>query len=202
MVAQPAEGSVGGQHDDAHPGAAAGSEGVDTTYDRSASKSYSIDEIVRVEEVENSEFYIGSLFRRRFGSDPPDYPRHFIALHASSGNCFAALGYVHHSAYQDMFLCGGLVIDERAYRRIPAPDRQVIKAGGGIAEKLLRDTFARLAYAPAIWAYVGDKRSEVVCVRAGFRHIEHAHLMVKWNADLSESERAERSAQVIAVGPF
>jgi hypothetical protein len=162
----------------------------------------SIDDIIRVEEVSDAEFFVGDLFRRRFHGDPPNYPRHFVAFYQPVRSQLEAVGFVHYLAHEDSYLCGGLVIDERRYRQMPAEHRKVIKAAGGIAEKLLRVTFARLANAPAIWGYVGDALAEKVDLRAGFRHTEHQHIMVFWNKELSPEEKEQRLARVVALGPF
>ena len=162
----------------------------------------SIDDIIRVEEVSDAEFFIGDLFRRRFHGDPPNYPRHFVAFYRPIRSRLEAVGFVHYLAFEDSYLCGGLVIDERRYRQMPTLHRKVIKAAGGIAEKMLRATFARLADAPAIWGYVGDALAEKVDLRAGFRHTTHQHIMVCWNKDLSPEEKEERLARVVALGPF
>lgn len=162
----------------------------------------SIDDIIRVEEVTDAEFYVGDLFRRRFGGDPPNYPRSFIAFYRPDRSRLEAIGFVHYLAFEDSYLCGGLVIDERRYRQMPPHHRMVIKAAGGIAEKLLRVTFAKLADSPAIWGYVGDALAEKVDLRVGFRHTEDQHIMVCWNKDLPPEEKAQRLARVAALGPF
>jgi hypothetical protein len=162
----------------------------------------SIDDIIRVEEVSDAEFFIGDLFRRRFHGDPPNYPRHFVAFYQPVRARLEAVGFVHYLQHEDSYLCGGLVIDERRYRQMPADHRRVIKAAGGIAEKLLRVTFAKLADAPAIWGYVGDALAEKVDLKVGFRHTEHKHIMVCWNKELSAEEKEQRLARVAALGPF
>ena len=162
----------------------------------------SIDDIIRVEEVADAEFFIGDLFRRRFRTDPPNYPRNFVAFYQPIRSHLEAVGFVHYLAFEDSYLCGGLVIDERRYRQMPTEHRKVIKAAGGIAEKMLRVTFAKLADAPAIWGYVGDALAEKVDLRAGFRHTAHQHIMVCWNKDLSAEEKEQRLAKVVALGPF
>ncbi|MGH8518935.1 MAG: hypothetical protein ACREUE_15905, partial [Panacagrimonas sp.] len=161
-----------------------------------------ISDILRVEEVTDAEFFAGDLFRRRFLNDPPNIPKHFVAFYRASRTSYLPVGYVHYTVFEDTYLCGGMVFDERLYRRIPAPHRQLIKAAGGIAEKMLRDTFAMLAHAPAIWGYVGDKQAEEVDTRVGFRRTSHRHVMVVWNRDLAEDEKQARLARVIALGPF
>jgi hypothetical protein len=160
-----------------------------------------LQDLVRVIEVSEAEFYIGSLFRRRLGGEPPNYPRHFIAFyHHLDG--YIPLGYIHYTVFEDMVLCGGMVIDDRLYRRLLPAHRQLIRTNGGIAELMLRETFSRLTAAPAIWGYVGDKQSKVVCLRAGFVETYHAHILAVWNRDLSAPEKEERLAKVIALGPF
>lgn len=93
-------------------------------------------------------------------------------------------------------------MDDRAYRRLPAAHRAAIKSAGGIAEIMLRETFARLRDAPAIWGYVGDKLAEVVDLRGGFVHTGVKHVMVVWNRDMDADEKASRLAKVVALGPF
>ena len=127
---------------------------------------------------------------------------HFVAFYQPIRSHLEAVGFVHYLAFEDSYLCGGLVIDERRYRQMPTEHRKVIKAAGGIAEKMLRVTFARLADAPAIWGYVGDALAEKVDLRAGFRHTTHQHIMVCWNKDLSAEEKEQRLAKVVALGPF
>lgn len=161
-----------------------------------------IDDIVRVEEVGSAEFYAGDLFRRRFGGDPPDYPKHYVAFYRAGRTQYLPVGYIHYTAFEDTFLCGGMVIDDRLYRRMPAPHRKLIKEAGGIAEKMLRDTFARLAHAPAIWGHVGNKQAEEVDRRVGFVHTHDPHVMVVWNRDLSDEDKSARLARVLALGPF
>lgn len=161
-----------------------------------------IGDILRVEEVTDAEFFAGDLFRRRFRNDPPDFPKHFVAFYRASRASYLPVGYIHYTVFEDTYLCGGMVIDDRLYRRIPAPHRKLIKDAGGIAEKMLRDTFAMLAHAPAIWGYVGNKQAEEVDTRVGFRRTSHRYVMVVWNRDLPEDEKQARLARVIALGPF
>jgi hypothetical protein len=161
-----------------------------------------IDEIIRVERVKNAEFYVGDLFRRRFGGDPPDYPIHFVAFYRFAPSRLQAIGYVHYMVFEDSYLCGGLVIDERLYRRMESRHRRVVKASGGIAEILLRAAMVELADAAAIWGYVGDLLSEKVNVRVGLRRTAHRYLMVHWSKPLAQEDEDQRLARVAALGPF
>lgn len=159
-------------------------------------------DLIRVEETAGAEFYIGGLFRRRFGSDPPDYPHHYVAFYRARPTELQPIGYIHYSKFEDSYLCGGMVVDERLLRRMPPAHRRLIRSAGGLAEIMLRCTFERLAHAPAIWGYVGDTRAERVDVRVGFQHTTHPHVMVVWNQELSAEEKSERFERIVRLGPF
>jgi hypothetical protein len=159
--------------------------------------------IVRVEEVNNARFFINDLFQRLYnGEDAPDFPRHFVAFYTAQPPDFVVLGYIHYTAFEDSWLGGGMVVDNRAYRRLPPHHRAAIKRAGGVSEIMLRYTFDLLSDAPAIWGYVGDKRAATVDARAGGEHTGAKNVMVVWNKDLSDEEKAARLARVVAHGPF
>jgi len=159
-------------------------------------------DILKTIEVPEAEFYIGQLFRRKFGDPAPDFPRHFVAIYKAAPTEFWPVGYIHFSRFDDSFLGGGLVIDDRAYRRMPDARRKSIRDAGGIAEKMFREALAVLSEAPAVWVYVGDAKSERVSLRVGFRHADHPYLMVVWNKDVADDEKYRRLARVSALGPF
>jgi hypothetical protein len=164
--------------------------------------AHDVRDIVRVEETQDAEFFAGDLFRRRFRQTPPAMPRHFVTFYREGRTRYLPLGYVHYTKFEDSYLCGGLVIDERLYRRLPSAHRRLIRRAGGVAEIMLRETFARLAPAPAIFGYVGDKQAEAVDLRVGFCRTDHRYVMVAWQRKLPDDEKAARLARVIAVGPF
>jgi hypothetical protein len=157
---------------------------------------------VRVEEVRDARPFVMGIFGRKFWSEPPDYPRHFVAFYAAGEGKFTAMGYIHYSAYEDSWLCGGLVIDERVYKRLPPSHRAAIRESGGIAQILLRATLDGLREAPAIWGYVGDRKSEVVLLRNGFVKTSDEKNMVVWNRELSQTEKDARLARIVALGPY
>lgn len=164
-----------------------------------------IEEFFLVEEVDGAENLVGDLFRRRFRTDSfPEVPRHFVAFARMPDRSLLSLGYVHYTMWEGCALCGGLVIDERHYRTLPADMRSGIRQRGGVAELLLRETFDRLRdNTLAIWGHVGDKQSEVVCARVGFRRTPADYVMVVWNRpSVPEAEKAEWIERVVALGPF
>jgi hypothetical protein len=164
--------------------------------------SATLDDLIRVEQVSEATFYVGDLFRRQFGSEPPNYPRHFVALYKAARNAFVTIGFLHCSVVGDLCLCGGLVEDERAIGRMPGPHQAALRASGGVAAWLFRGAFARLADLPAFWAYVGDARIRDIFVAAGFVPLAAPHLLVRWNAALPADAREALIARVVAMGPF
>lgn len=165
----------------------------------------SVAEMLLVMEVDAAETLVGDLFRRRFRTDSfPDQPRHFVGFYRCLDGSLLPLGYVHHQEWNGNSLCGGLVIDERMYRRIPAMDRETIHGAGGVAEALLRGSFALLDEGVvAIWAHVGNKQSEKVCLRVGYRRTDSEYVMVIWlRQDLTEAEKAVWVRRVTEHGPF
>ena len=161
-----------------------------------------IDELIRVEEVGAAEFYVGDLFRRRFAGDPPDYPRHFVALYKAARNNYVAVGYIHYTTFEDVALVGGMVEDERALQRMEIAHRTLVAGGGGLAAKLFRDTMPRFTAFPALWALVAEPAQRVAFERAGFAPADDTTLMVKWNGEFAAAERGERIARVNALGAF
>ncbi len=160
-------------------------------------------DLLRVEQVTDAEFFAGELFRRKFHAPPPAFPTHFVSFYRAAPDDVRVIGYVHFTEFEDSYLCGGLLIDDRLYRRLPAPHRAAIRSSGGIAEHLMATAFARLRHAAAIWGYVGDTRAERVDQRVGLRRTEHPYVMVCWQrTDLSEAEQRARMARVVALGPF
>lgn len=165
----------------------------------------SIEQMLLIMELDAAEILVGELFRRRFRTTTfPERPRHFVGFYRCVDGSVLPVGYVHHDTWNSNSLCGGLVIDERMYRRIPPADREIIHAAGGVAEALLRRSFALLDDGLiAIWAHVGDKQSERVCLRVGYRHTESQYVMVIWlRDDLSDEEKAEWVRRVTEHGPF
>jgi len=165
----------------------------------------SIDDFFFVAEVDSADRLVGDLFRRRFNTSSfPDYPHHYVAFAVLPDKSLLTLGYVHYTFWEGAALCGGLVIDERNFRRLPSCFRHSLKRAGGIAELLLRNTFARLPDSiAAIWGHVGDKQSERVCLRVGFQRTNTEYVMVVWRASvLTESDKREWVRRVSELGAF
>ncbi|MBK7331028.1 MAG: hypothetical protein IPI87_00790 [Betaproteobacteria bacterium] len=112
---------------------------------------------------------VGPLFRRAFGDELPDFPRHFVLRYVAGGRP-VPLGYYHVTPWEGCYLAGGMVFDERVYRRLPPEHRARIRASGGAMEFLTRRTHAMLTDALAVFGHVGDPRAERIDLRAGYVH--------------------------------
>src|ERR1700730_179889 len=84
------------------------------------SNAASSQDLLCVREVTDAESFVGELFRRKFRSAPPDFPLHFVSFYRAAATNIQAIGYVHYSEFEDCYLCGGLAIDDRLYRTMPA----------------------------------------------------------------------------------
>lgn len=162
------------------------------------------DTMFHVVEVADADFLVGTLFRRRFATNTfPSTPKHFVAFYRDMSGGLLPLGYVHHELWEGQALTGGLVIDDRLYRRVPSMDREAIRSRGGVAELLLRDSFALLPQdLIGIWGYVGNPQAEKVDLRVGFRHTSVKHVMVIWRNAPDDAVKAYWLQRIVAYGPF
>ena len=144
---------------------------------------------------------VGALFRRLFGDELPDFPRHFILRYIAGGPP-VPLAYAHFTPWEGSYLGGGMAFDERAYRRLAPDHRARIRAAGGVTEFLLRRIRQMLPDAIALFGHVGEPRAERVDLRSGYERTRHPHLIVCWQRPLPEAERDAILSRAAAVGPF
>ena len=158
----------------------------------------------RVVEVSDGEFFAGSLFKRRFACDSfPETPMHFVALYLASSGAVLTLGYVHFELWEQQAMGGGMVIDERAWRLLPATERKLIRQKGGVAEMMLRGAIDLLpADLIGIWGYVGDRLALEVDLRVGFQPTGAEHVMVIWRNEPCEDDKEAWIQRVVDYGPF
>jgi hypothetical protein len=158
-----------------------------------------IADVLTIAEVADAAPYAGALFQRAFHAAIPDYPRHYIATYARHSE---VVGYVHFTPYEDVYLCGGMVINAPAYRTMPADDRARLGAAGGIAEIMLRACFADLTDRPAIFGYCGDTKAMRVDLRAGFERTLHPLLIVHWKQAVDAPRKQALIDMVHRLGAF
>lgn len=165
-----------------------------------------LDDFLTVVEVDESAlFFVGELIKRRFKTEGPTTPRHFVAFYKAGSSEYWPVGYVHHTPWEGCHLCGALVVDELLIKRMRPEHRGLIyNEHGGVAEQLLRESFRRVMdNSKAIWGHVGNERALKVDTRVGFRPTEHQYLMVIWNDEIvKEEEKAELIQKAHAIGVF
>lgn len=164
-----------------------------------------LDDIFVVLETNKADFIIGDLFRRRFNTDSfPQDPLHYVAFIKLPDGSFVSMGYVHYTLWNGCALCGGLVSENRPSREIPDYIWSLIWDNGGIAELLFKESFKCLPKdTTAVWAHVGNPRSEIVCKSVGFERTMDQYVMAAWwDESLNTNERDDLIQKVVQLGPF
>lgn len=155
------------------------------------------------EEVRDAAPYAGGLFQRKFHSPIPTYPHHFIALYRAADGSLHVASYGHVFVHEGMGMGGGSCTDERVLRLMRSEERAVLKAAGGMHCLLIRFIFRVFATrSPVLFAYCGDKRAEIVDLRAGFERTEYPYLFRRVLSPLAPESVAAYTARAAAFGPF
>jgi peptidoglycan/xylan/chitin deacetylase (PgdA/CDA1 family) len=160
---------------------------------------------LRTWEVNDAKHLAGELFRRRFGHEVPDYPRHFVLVLSPEPGADSApevVAYVHQTAQGRVYLCGGMCVDEGAYRRMPRWLFEAVRGEGGLATIVTRDSVGMLGECVAVFGHVGEPRARAADLRTGFVDTGREHLMVIWRASLGDAEKRGLVDEVAALGPF
>jgi hypothetical protein len=157
-------------------------------------------------EVDDVRGIADELFARRFGHAPPVEGRHFLLVYSpppgSPDRHPRVVAYTHQRALDELYLAGGMCVDERAYRLFPKWLFDAVKAEGGLATIVMRASFGALGDAPACFGHVGEPRARQADLRAGFVDTGRPDLMVYWRRDLDEAEKRRLVTKVEAHGPF
>lgn len=155
------------------------------------------------EEVREGAPYAGALFQRKFGVPIPAYPNHYLAFYRDGEGALHVASYGHVLLHQGIGLGGGSCTDEGVLRRMQAHERTQLKAAGGMHCLLIRYIFRAFAvHSPILFAYCGDKRAEIVDLRAGFERTEHPYLFRRVLAPLAPENVAAYTTRAARHGPF
>jgi hypothetical protein len=163
-------------------------------------------ERLRTWEVNDAGVVAGELFRKRFGHAIPAYPRHFVLVYSpepGSGEAPAVVAYVHQTMGEGYALCGGMCVDEGAYRRMTRRLFAQVREQGGLATIVTRDSVEMLGeQCVAVFGHVGEPRARAADLRTGFVDAGPEHLMVIWRRPLDDANKARLVAKISALGPF
>jgi hypothetical protein len=161
---------------------------------------------LRTWEVHDARVVAGELFRRSFGHEIPDYPRHFVLVYSpppgAEDTTPRVVAYVHQTPFENVYLGGGMCVDERAYRSFSKALFAEVRREGGLATIVTRDSIAMMGEAVAAFGHVGEPRARQADLRTGYVDTGRPHLMVVWRRDLPEEEKQRILDRVEAQGPF
>ena len=156
-----------------------------------------------ISEVDDADFLVGALFRRKFATPPPDVGRHLVALYRDAAGTLRLAGYSHMRPFGDVYLSGGSCSDGETIRAMDPADRAAIQDAGGVWYLILKYAFARYAdCCDAFFGHCGDARALEVATAAGFVSAGHPHLIAHWHKPLPEERRRALIAKVHALGSF
>jgi hypothetical protein len=153
-----------------------------------------------LQELDQPNAQAQRLFMRSFRSAAPDYPRHFIAVRRTpAGDEVSA--YIHFTAWQPgVFLCGGLCVDTRVYRRLTAGERKQVADAGSLSRWCTDQSILALGPKRAVFAYTGDHRSRRDGFAIGSLPVGR-YLIVQWHDEPLE-QRDALVRRVEALGAF
>ncbi len=152
-----------------------------------------------VEEIVEPDAEVDALFMSSFRAAAPRFPLHFIVRWNRDRS---VAGYVHYTAHEPgVYLCGGLCVDVRPYRRMSAEDRATMRVEGSLSRWMSRESIARLPDKQAVFAYTGNPMSIRDALALDFQRTSHPHLMVQWHA-APVAARVGIVDRVASIGPF
>ena len=156
-----------------------------------------------ITEIDDARLLASGLFQRKFGSPPPDFGRHLVALYRDADGSMHVAGYSHMRRFGEVYLSGGSCSDGATIRRMPAAQREAVQEAGGIWYLILKYAFEKFADdCDAFFGHCGDARALVVAQAAGFIKTEFPPIIVNWHKPLHENIRRALTAKVVALGPF
>lgn len=160
-------------------------------------------QFLTITEIDDADFLVASLFRRKFAAPPPDVGRHLVALYRDGSGALRLAGYSHMRPFGEVYLSGGSCSDGETIRLMAPEQRDAIHAAGGIWYLILKYAFARYAdCCDVFFGHCGDARALGVATAAGFVSAGHEHLIAHWHKPLHENIRRALVAKVHALGPF
>ena len=154
-------------------------------------------------EVENGSFFIGELFKRKFGGSPPDFGHHIVAFYRHTQEAFLPASYLHLWTQGTIGLVGGGCTDGRVMTAMEPEQASMVVQAGGLLLQTLGYCFARFeAELEAFFGHCGDARAKQVDLQAGFRETSIPYLLVRYNKPLTLKRQEELLRQAEAIGAF
>jgi hypothetical protein len=152
--------------------------------------------------VDNGQYFINDMFRRKFASDAPEQTNHLIAFY-KKGSDFIPVSYLSFLPYKNVMLVGGGMTDGNAIRQMSEQQRQCIADNNGILYLMLKYGFEYFAdQCDAYYGHVNDPRALEVDLAAGFEKTEYQYIVVNFHKPLSKWKKRKMSKMISKIGPF
>lgn len=156
-----------------------------------------------ITEIDDADFMVGALFKRKFAAPPPDVGRHLVALYRDDSGALLLAGYSHMRPFGEVYLSGGSCSEGETIRALKPDHRAMIQQAGGVWYLILKYAFARYAdCCDAFFGHCGDPRALEVATAAGFVAAGPVHLIAHWHKPLHQNIRRALVAKVQALGEF
>lgn len=176
---------------------------VGETFDAREILPHALHPFITITEIDHASFLIDGLFMRKFRDPAPDIPRHIVGFYRDPAGGLHVAGYSHMNPFGDVYLSGGSCTNGETARLMSAPEREAIRAAGGLWFHLLKYAFRKYAdCCDAFFGHCGDARALEVALAAGFVKTEHEHVIVNWHKPLVPKVQRALVAKVQALGPF
>jgi hypothetical protein len=153
-------------------------------------------------EVPDARFLAGDLFRSAYKSEIPGYPRHFVALCELRPGEFRTAGYIHFSAFESVYLAGGLVIDKTLYPQLTKEDLAQLGPRPSMGEYTMREGIAMLKDSVAVFASIGIPRSVELNINVGYSRTHLPTLFAFWQREVPPGDQRAITDRVARLLPF
>ena len=153
-------------------------------------------------EVPDARFLAGDLFRAVYKSEIPEYPRHFVALCQVRPGEFRTAGYIHFSAFESVYLAGGLVIDKTLYPLLSREDLAELGPRPSMGEYTMREGIALLKDSVAVFASIGIPRSVELNLAVGYSRTHLSTLFAFWQREVAPDMQRAITDRVARLLPF
>jgi hypothetical protein len=155
-----------------------------------------------VVEVKDAAPFVGYLFERVFAAKPPDFPRHFVCLLHEGDGRFRVAGYAHFSRFESVWLGGGLVVDKSIYASVTKEELAGCGPNGSIGEFTVAEGIRQLGDDDPVLAYIGDPRSIVVNLNAGYVETHIPKIYACWKRRFTPEVERAICERVNRIAPF
>ncbi|TVQ34291.1 MAG: hypothetical protein EA370_10880 [Wenzhouxiangella sp.] len=168
----------------------------------SAPVDHGLEDFVVVTEIAEGQRLAEDIFQAKYRAAAPGHGHHVFAL-LGGPEGWQVGSYINYLPHRNAMLVGGACTNGEVLRQLPARQRELIEAAGGLMLQTVRYAEQRFSLCSVgTFGHCGDARSWSILSQCGYQRLDHPYLIVRWNRDLPEAERTELVASVAALGEF